>query len=67
MVYYDTDSRLQFAREHADRLTAEMRRSRRLTPDEAGFFSRARLAPALADPLDRLGRRRGYHTPAYEA
>ena len=66
MVYYNTDSRLQLDCEH-DRLTTEMRRSRRLTPDEAGFFSRARLAPALADPLDRLGRRRGYHTPAYEA
>ena len=37
MVYYDTDSRLQFAREHADRLEAEMRRTRRLTRDEAGY------------------------------
>jgi len=67
MVYYDTDSRLQFAREHADRLTAEMRRSRRLTPDEAGFFNWAKLAPALAGRLERLRRPRGHHTPAYDA
>jgi hypothetical protein len=67
MVYYDTDSRLQFAREHADRLATEMRRSRRLTPDEVGFFSRARLAPALAGQLERLRRRAGHHTPAYDA
>jgi hypothetical protein len=66
MVYYNADSRLQLAREH-DRPIAEMRRSRRLTPEEAGFFSRARLAPALADQLDRLGLRRGYNTPAFEA
>lgn len=32
MVYYDTGSRLQLGREHAVRPAAEMRRSRRLTP-----------------------------------
>jgi hypothetical protein len=50
MVYYETGSRLQLAREHADRPEAEMRRSRRLMPDEAGFFSRARLAPGPGRP-----------------
>jgi hypothetical protein len=67
MVYYETGSRLQLAREHADRPAAEMRRSRRLTPDEAGFFSRARLAPAQPGQSKRLRRRRGHHTPAYDA
>jgi len=66
MVYYNTDSRLQLDCEH-DRPIAEMRRSRRLTPEEAGFFSRARWAPALAGQLERLGRRTGHHSPAYEA
>ena len=67
MVYYDTDSHLQFTRERGDRLAAEMRRCRRLTPDEAGFFSRARLAPALAGQLERLRRRRDNYVPAHHA
>jgi hypothetical protein len=48
-----------------DRPAVEMR-ARRLTPDEAGLFSRSRLAPAPAGQLERL-RRRGHHTPAYDA
>jgi hypothetical protein len=67
MVYYDTDSRLQFAREHADRLADEMRRSRGLTPDEVGYRGRARWGSALADGLERLRRRRGHQVPAYNA
>jgi len=67
MVYYDIDSRSQFAREHADRLAAEMRRSHRLTPDEAGFPLRARLGSALTDRAERLRRRTGFHKPAYDA
>ena len=56
MVFYDTNSRLQLASEHADRLKTEMRRSRRLTPDEAGSSSVARLGSALADRLGRIRR-----------
>lgn len=67
MVYYDTDSRLQFAREHADRLALEMRRSRRLTQDEAGAHGRTRLGSAFAAGIDRLHRSRGHHVPAYHA
>jgi hypothetical protein len=67
MVYYDTDSRLQFAREHAERLATEMRRSRRVTPDEAGYSRRAGLGPAVSRRLERLLRRRGHHAPAYGA
>jgi len=66
MLYYDTNSRLQFAREHADRLASEMRRCRRLTPDEAGFPNWARLGPALAACVERLRLHRGHHAPAYE-
>ena len=67
MVYYDTDSRLQFAREHADRLEAEMRRTRRLTRDEAGYPRLARLGSALAASAERLRRSRGLQAPAFEA
>ena len=67
MVYYDTDIRLQLAREHADRLAAEMRRSRRLTPEVAGFPRLARLGSALAGHIGSLRRHKGSHTPAYNA
>jgi hypothetical protein len=67
MVYYDTDSRIQFAREHADRLALEMRRSRRLTQDEAGVQRRTRLGSAFAARFDRLRRHSGQQAPAYEA
>ena len=67
MVYYDTDTRLQLAREHADRLATEMRRSRRLTTDEAGYPRLARLGSALAGQIESLRRHKGNHTPAYDA
>ena len=68
MLYYDTPSRIQFAREQADRLAAEMRRSRRLTPDEVGYpAGLGRLGSALAESVERLRRRRGYPTPAFDA
>ena len=65
MVYYATDSRLQLAREHADLLEAEMRRSRRLALDEAGYPRGPRLGPPLARYLERLRRRGSHHTPAF--
>jgi hypothetical protein len=67
MVYYDTETRLQLAREHADRLATEMRRSRRLTPDVAGYPRLARLGSALAGQLESLLRHKGAHRPAYDA
>jgi hypothetical protein len=67
MLYYDTASRIQFAREHADRLAEEMRRSRRLTPDEVGYPAWARLGSALRSRMKGLRRGRGYHAPAYDA
>lgn len=60
MVYYDTDNRLQFTREH------EMRRARRLTQDEAGLKRRTRPGSAFAARFDRVYGRWG-HTPAYQA
>jgi hypothetical protein len=47
MSIYDNNARLQVAREHAEWLADEMRRSRRLTPDEAGLSSRLRLRELL--------------------
>jgi hypothetical protein len=66
MVYYETDSRLQFAREHAERLADDMRRSRPLVP-EAAHPAKAKFSTALAAGFDRLRRRKGYHAPAYHA
>jgi hypothetical protein len=65
MLDYDTNSRLQAARDHAERLAAEMRRSRPLNPDEVGYPGWARLGSALVGRVDRLRRRR--HAPAYQA
>jgi hypothetical protein len=62
---HDSETRLQFAREHVDWLTDEMRRSRGLTPDEVGYPGWARLGSALAGRVERLRRRR--HVPAYQA
>jgi hypothetical protein len=67
MVFYDTNSRLQFAREHADRLTTEMRRTRRLSRDEAGFPRWAALASAATYRVERLRRRASRHAPAFNA
>jgi hypothetical protein len=67
MVYYDTDNRLQFAREHADRLADDMRRSQRLMSDEGADPGGITLRSLLAASVDRLRRRRGYHAPAYHA
>lgn len=68
MLYYDTPSRIQIAREQADRLASEMRRSRRLTSDEVGYPAGfGRLSSALAGSVERLRRRRDYQTPAFDA
>jgi hypothetical protein len=68
MVYYDTPSRLRFAREHAERLEADMRNSNRPRPDEAGSPDanpgRARGWSLMAR-FERL--RRSHHTPAYHS
>jgi hypothetical protein len=47
MLDYDNEARLLLAREHAESLAEEMRRSRRLTPDVAGFPARTRLRELL--------------------
>jgi hypothetical protein len=47
MLDYDHVSRLQLAREQAERLADEMRRSRRLTPDVAGYPGPTRLGGLL--------------------
>lgn len=65
MVFYDTNSRLQLASEHTDRLMTEMRRSRRLTPDEAGSSSLGRLGSALADRVQRIRRHGDRHAPVF--
>jgi hypothetical protein len=44
-----------------------MRRSRRLTPDVAGYPRLARLGSALAGQLESLLRHKGAHRPAYDA
>jgi hypothetical protein len=68
MLNYDNDARRQFAREQAERLADEMRRSRRLTPNEAGYPSRASMSELLRRAA-RLGRAKEPkpRAPAYDA
>jgi len=61
MIDYDTNSRIQAARDQADRLADEMRRTRPLNPGDPGW---ARLSSVLATRVGRLRRRR--HAPAYQ-
>ena len=67
MLSYDDDLRRQLAREHAERLAHEMRRSRRLTPTEAGYPSRPSLGELLRRAA-RVGRveEPAPHVPAYD-
>jgi hypothetical protein len=67
MLYYDNDPRRQLAREHTEELANEMRRARRLTPDEVGYPGWARLGAALVRRTERLRRGKGYHAPPMTA
>lgn len=67
MIEYDTNSRLQLARQHADTLAAEMRRTRRITRSEAGLPGWGRLAEELLARAERLRRGKGRHAPVYDA
>jgi hypothetical protein len=61
VLNYDSASRLQFARERAERL--EMRRGRRLTPEMAGFPSRTGLDRLLRRASLRLARAKQAQSP----
>jgi hypothetical protein len=68
MFIYDNDARLQLAREHAARLADDMRRGRRLTPDEAGHPSRASLRELPGRvALRRRSKEAESTIPAYDA
>jgi hypothetical protein len=47
MLNYDNDARRQFAREHAERLADDMRRTRPLTLNEASYSGRSRIGAFL--------------------
>ena len=68
MLDYHNDLRRQLALEHAERLATEMRRSRRLTPAEAGLPSRPSLGELVRRAL-HLGRLKEAEPriPAYDA
>lgn len=66
MLYYNNDPQRQLAREHSQQLADEMRRTRRLTPGEAGYPGWARLAAELLGRAGRLRRSKGYGSPAYD-
>ena len=68
MLDYDTESRLQLAREHAERLADDMRRTRRLTADAAGYPVRTRIGELLGRGA-RVGRKNEVEptVPAYNA
>ena len=67
MLLPDSDSRFQLAREHAERLAEEMRRSRRLTPDMAGLPGRASLAKLLRRVARRGRVKEPERIPRYDA
>ena len=69
MIDYGSETRLQFAREHAERLADDMRRSRRITAEAAGYPGRVRVGELLRR-LARLGRTTSEtepNVPAYDA
>jgi hypothetical protein len=47
MLTYDNEARRQLAREHAERLADDMRRSRPPAPNEAGYSGRAGIGELL--------------------
>lgn len=47
MLDYDNETRRLFAREHAERLADDMRRSRPLTPNVAGYSGWSRIGDLL--------------------
>ena len=61
------ETRLHFARERAERLAEEMRRSRGLTPDEVGYPRWSKLAAELFGRVGHLRRDRSRHVPALDA
>jgi hypothetical protein len=67
MLLPDSDSRLQLAREHAERLAEEMRRSRPRTPGMAGQPVRASLAKLLRRVAQRGRVREPERIPRYDA
>lgn len=67
MLHHDhSEIRLQIARERAEWLAEEMRRSRRLTPDEAGYPRWGKLAADLFGRVGHLRRDRSRHVPALD-
>ena len=68
MLYHDTDGRLLLARERAELLASEMRSARRVTPQQVGHPSWARLAAELlGGGRMRQRRRKSHGSPAYDA
>jgi hypothetical protein len=67
MLDYDNHSRRLLAHEHAERLADEMRRTRHITPDVAGFPGRTRLGELLRR-VKRLSRAKAPESsiPAYD-
>jgi hypothetical protein len=65
VLYHNTDPHRQLVRQHTDQLAHEMRRARRLTPEEAGYPGWERLASELLGRARSLFHRTGSHEPAY--
>ncbi len=59
MLNYDNEARRLFAREHAERLADDMRRSRPLTANEAGYAGRS----GISELLRRAARYRNTEEP----
>jgi hypothetical protein len=66
VLYYNTDPQRQLVREHTDQMAHEMRRARRLTPEQAGYPGWERLAAELLGHARSLRGRKGSRDPVYD-
>jgi hypothetical protein len=66
MLYYDRDPQRQLARERGKQLAHEMRRARRLTPEQAGYPGWGSLAAELLGCARSLRRRKRSSDPVYD-
>ena len=67
MLHYDSEFRQQLASEHARGLAHDLRRARRLAPDEARSSGWARLWSRLVRRRRRLLQTNERSVPAYHA
>jgi hypothetical protein len=66
VLYSDRDPQRQLIGERVEQLKHEMRRTRRLTPEEAGYPRWTRMTRMLLGRTESLVGRKDSHYPAYD-